>query len=47
MKKVLRLSSLLLVLVALLGLTACAPKDPAKAKDKFRCKEEIPFHWYR
>ena len=33
MKKVLRLSSLLLVLVALLGLTACAPKDPAKAKE--------------
>ena len=19
----------------------------AKAKDKFRCKEEISFHWYR
>ena len=34
MKKVLRLSSLLLVLVALLGLTACAPKDPVKAKEK-------------
>lgn len=39
MKKVLKLSSLLLVLVALLGLTACAPKDPAKAKDKLEKKE--------
>ena len=39
MKKVLRLSSLLLVLVALLGLTACAPKDPVKAKEKLEKKE--------
>lgn len=39
MKKVLRMSSLLLVLVALLGLTACAPKDPAKAKEKLEGKE--------
>lgn len=39
MKKVLRLSSLLLVLVALLGLTACAPKDPVKAKEKLEKAE--------
>lgn len=39
MKKVLRLSSLLLVLVALLGLTACAPKDPVAAKEKLEKKE--------
>lgn len=39
MKKVLRLSSLLLVLVALLGLTSCAPKDAVAAKEKLEKKE--------
>lgn len=39
MKKVLRLSSLLLVLVALLGLASCAPKDPVDAKEKLEKKE--------
>lgn len=39
MKKIIRLSSLLLVLVGLLGLTACAPKDPVKAKEKLEKAE--------
>ena len=34
MKKVLKLSSLLLVLVALFTLSACAPKDLSAAKEK-------------
>ena len=39
MKKVLKLSSLVIVLGALLSLTACAPKDAPSAKEKLEAKE--------
>ncbi len=39
MRKALRLSSLLVVLMALLTLTACAPKDYDAAKEKLEKKD--------